>query len=257
MRVTPAIRTLASYFPSQALLGARRLRDFAVVGSGHPHEVDFEAFRSYAVERPVVVDVGANRGQSIRSFSRVLVDPQIWAFEPNQKLADYLVKRFESKDTTIYCSGLGSAAETLRLFVPRYGNTVWDTRASLSADSARSALSERDFWRFQESRIGLLVLDVDIRTLDEFALSPNIVKIDVEGTEDAVVEGGAETIRQSKPVILAEGSLSRSGPLLASMGYLPHRFDEDRRAFIKGAVGNQNTFYLCESHYPMFDLAIS
>lgn len=250
------IRTLASFVPSQALLGVRRISDLAGRLSDRPHEADFLAFRSFRIHRPSVIDVGANRGQSIESFMRVIEAPQIVAFEPNHQLAAYLTNRYEKLGVIVHQSGLGASSETLHLYLPKYGKTVWDTRASLDESTARESLRPHDFWRFRQARATVLEMDVDIRPLDDFGLSPDILKIDVEGTEDAVIEGGLATIRQHRPVILAEGMLGASGSDLTSIGYTPHRYDDARAGFVSGESGTQNTFYLCYEHYPMFDVPI-
>ena len=250
------VRTLASYLPGPSLLGLRRFRDMRSLRSQRPHEVDFLAFRSFVLERPSVIDVGANRGQSIESFIRVMKEPQITAFEPNLELASYLAKRYESTGVVVHRSGLGASNATVRLYLPRYGNTVWDTRGSLDEDAARLALSPSQFWRFRQDRAGVEEMDVDIRKLDDFGLSPTVLKIDVEGTEDAVIQGGLSTIREHQPIILAEGELGVSSLELKSMGYLPHRFDEDRGAFIRGELGMLNTFHLCDHHYSMFGVPV-
>ncbi len=61
--------------------------------------------------------------------------------------------------------------------------------------------------------------EVRVRTLDEFSLAPCLIKIDVQGTEAAVVEGALETIRQHRPVLFVEDPDARLLKLLASFRY--------------------------------------
>ena len=42
----------------------------------------------------MIFDVGANRGQSIERFQKILNDPIIHAFEPNIEEFDFLNKKF-------------------------------------------------------------------------------------------------------------------------------------------------------------------
>ena len=61
--------------------------------------------------------------------------------------------------------------------------------------------------------------DVRVITLDSLDLTPDVVKIDVEGSEDEVLAGAALTLRRSKPALLLE---RHSGPVmeaLRSYGY--------------------------------------
>lgn len=67
---------------------------------------------------------------------------------------------------------------------------------------------------------------VEVRTLDDLAktsdlLPPDVMKIDVEGAELAVLEGGAETIARHRPVLLVElhGTGRTVAPYLNHHGY--------------------------------------
>jgi hypothetical protein len=59
---------------------------------------------------------------------------------------------------------------------------------------------------------------VDVVTLDELDIPRvNLVKIDVEGHEEDVIQGGAETLRRWRPYVIAEG---RVNSLLSEFGYI-------------------------------------
>jgi FkbM family methyltransferase len=70
---------------------------------------------------------------------------------------------------------------------------------------------------------------VDVTTLDAFARTANltsvqVIKIDTEGTEHEVIEGGAWLVGRDRPVIIAEvlhrlPAEQKLGPLLAGLGY--------------------------------------
>jgi hypothetical protein len=59
------------------------------------------------------------------------------------------------------------------------------------------------------------VREIETVTLDEFAvrnaLSPDIVKIDVEGHESAVIEGAVQTLATHRPTVFMEYTPSASG----------------------------------------------
>ena len=248
------VRTLVSYVPSQNVFWLRRLKDLPLWLSNRPHEADFLAFRHYVEPHPRVLDVGANRGQAIVSLRRVLDRPKIWSFEPNRDLASHLRRRFSNEDVEIYPVGLGRRVERLELYVPRYGHTVWDTRASVVEAEARRHLSPEVFWRFDDRRAAVLATEVEIRRLDEFDLAPQIIKIDVEGTESDVIDGGFDTIRSHLPIIVVEGNGAQAAERLRALGYRRHRFDPVSNAFIRDQAGVINTFLLCEDHHGLFHL---
>lgn len=245
-------RTLVSHVQGGNLLGLRRALGLWRWLGRRPHELDFVAFRGFNLKRPNVVDVGANRGQAIASFFRVLVQPRIWSFEPNPTVAAYLSRRFESRGLAVLPYALGESRQTATLYVPRYGRTVWDSRASLDEASARASLGPEDYWRFSARRAAVEGLEVEVRRLDEFGLAPDIVKIDVEGTQDSVIEGGKETIESCRPVILVEGRVVKPLGWLEALGYRAHRFNTSRSTFVIGQHGDLNTFFMHPNHYPLF-----
>jgi hypothetical protein len=59
-----------------------------------------------------------------------------------------------------------------------------------------------------------------VRRLDDFSLRPGFIKIDVEGHELEVLNGGINTIRQSLPTLMVEaGAGDGIRDLLFSFGY--------------------------------------
>jgi FkbM family methyltransferase len=220
---------------------------------GRPHEADYLALRHFTKRRPKVVDVGANRGQAIVSLRAVLEDPEIWSFEPNKELALYLARRFGSSQVKVYPSGLGASNRSVTLYMPKYGHTVWDTRASIHEAEALRHFSAETFWRFSPKRASIVKTEIDVRTLDDFHLAPDILKIDVEGAEADVILGGLETIRSGQPVILVEGEAIAVEKPLSPMGYRRFCYDVAADTFVEGRSGSLNTFVMRPEHLSLFD----
>lgn len=252
VKPTPLMRSALSFVPSQSLLRARGLVQTLTRLRGRVHEDDFRAFDGFRHRDPTVVDIGANRGQAIDSFFAVLgVGAMVIAFEPNPDLAEHLATRYRRRRVEVHGCGLAEQSGSVRLYLPRYGRTVWDTRASLDFEVARTAFAPEEFWWYSERRVGVDERVVTVRPLDDFDLAPQIVKIDVEGTGASVVRGGLRTIEEHRPVILAEGdALVDLGPL-RDLGYRPYRYDFERREFTHGE-GSLNTFMLVSEHRAWF-----
>lgn len=72
-------------------------------------------------------------------------------------------------------------------------------------------------------RSELGTINVDVRTLDSFNLSPGFMKIDVEGFEERVLRGGVETIARCKPIMYIEDDRAENSVSLrtyiTSLGY--------------------------------------
>jgi len=67
------------------------------------------------------------------------------------------------------------------------------------------------------------VIQVPVRKLDDFGLSPDFLKIDVEGFEREVAEGGMETMRRARRIMIEvhdRKELSYFEKLLSSFGMI-------------------------------------
>ena len=79
--------------------------------------------------------------------------------------------------------------------------------------------------------------------------APQVVKIDVEGAENAVVVGLAVTIRRSRPMLLVENSdWHNVTASLAAHRYKPYRYEPDARAIVPFYGATMNAFCLLDEH---------
>lgn len=241
-----SLRTIVSFVPSTSLLLLRNLKDAPLLISGRPHEQDFFLLKHLDGKPSVVLDVGANRGQSIRSLRLVLDRPSIHAFEPNTMLAAELRRRYRDGGVTVHDFGLSSADGTASIFLPRYGHTVYDTRASLSEANALAFLRRESFLFFAPQRASVVRSSVALRRLDDLGLAPAIVKIDVEGLDDKVIQGGLETLRHHQPACLIESPQPESIALLKDLGYAAYGYAHGRATHNK--LDGLNVFFLMPQH---------
>ena len=83
-----------------------------------------------------IVDVGANRGQSIASFRRLTPGCDVIAFEPEPRSAARLSEQFRStQGITIHDCALGRAASRFSFFIPHYGR--WDCNGMAATSRGR------------------------------------------------------------------------------------------------------------------------
>ena len=90
------LRSLVSFLPSKDLYHLRRLKEMATSGGRRPHEQEFQILNYLSTADGCVVDVGGNRGQTIRSVRLFAPDSHIVSFEPNPRLNDRLRKLFQT-----------------------------------------------------------------------------------------------------------------------------------------------------------------
>jgi FkbM family methyltransferase len=134
----------------------------------------------------IVFDIGANVGNTVRSFLDACPSAQIYAFEP--------------------------AADTHRILATRYRQesrvTTYDVGLSDTAGQSRIDLNVRHFLR----QIGEHGTPVEITTIDEFCAVHAIdridyLKVDTEGHDLAVIRGGRRML-EATTIVQAEVSMN-------------------------------------------------
>lgn len=168
------------------------------------------------------IDVGANNGMFAWAMSRRAA----WcaAFEPNPLYIDRL--RRSLPRLRLHACALGDRAGRATLSVPVVDGVPYGGYGSLAATSALAEYPRQH-------------IEVAVETLDSFDFeNVGVIKIDVEGFEEQVLEGGLRTIVCSRPALLIEieerhnpGGRDRIERCLADLGYAPGKE-------VKGAENN-------------------
>lgn len=143
-------------------------------------------------ENSAVMDVGANIGLTASVFSRHTRGP-IYAIEPSPVIFPHLLETCaENRVTSLkaYQLALGREPGRLRYFAD-------STAAAASHLITAQTLARKS------------TIEVEVSTLDAFVRKQRIdaldfIKIDVEGYEIDVLEGGMETLRTLRPAALVE-----------------------------------------------------
>jgi FkbM family methyltransferase len=211
------------------------------------HDPDFAAF---LVMPPgsvrVILDVGANRGQSIVSLRVAFEHAHIHGFEANPVFFDVLHALVAAipGPVTIGQHGLGRANGKVPFYIP------WSAEVAYLEESSM----RRDYYsapwvveKYRERGGGLRLEErvVEIRAGDELGIHPDLVKIDVEGAEHDVLLGLTRTIESARPHLLVENSdWNHVTPFLEALGYRAYRWEPDRRLFVAFHGQTTNTFYL-------------
>ena len=201
------VRAFQSYFPALLEAKAWAQRRYRLTCK-RPFEPDFEVLEGFLV-RPseVLIDAGANRGQSIDAIKMFLPNIMLHAFEPNPLLAQRLVRQFSTSHAlTLHQFGLGDMDTTGTLYVPFYRGFMYDGLASFDRNEASGWLSNETLAGFDPLHLKLRETTCSVRRLDDFGFSVAFLKLDVQGFERPLLEGGKATLEASKPLILMERS---------------------------------------------------
>ncbi|QDV83004.1 FkbM family methyltransferase [Planctomycetes bacterium TBK1r] len=143
-----------------------------------------------------ILDIGANEGQSAILLRELFPQVAIYSFEPladcYEKVADFL--RNNGPGKAFHCA-LGDSN----------GRTAIH-RSQFSPSSSllpMNTLHQQEFPKTAES----WTEEVAVERLDEIAVSldlmePLVIKVDVQGFEEPVIRGGAETFRRASAIVI-------------------------------------------------------
>lgn len=141
-----------------------------------------ERIRKYVRTGTTVIDVGAHIGTMTLTMGKCAgTKGLVYAFEPQKKLFRemfYNLKLNNIQNATALRFGLGDRSEVVEMGPAVIGNEG-GTGVGKGGDA------------------------VELRTLDSFGFkNVSLIKIDVEGYEDFVLEGAKRTIAESYPVLI-------------------------------------------------------
>jgi FkbM family methyltransferase len=151
------------------------------------------------------VDIGSNRGQLLEQAVRVAPGGRHVAFEPIPSLASELAARFPSVECRSRALGASAGRAQFCHF------TELDGWSGLRRNPEISDAHGRPKY-----------IDVEVSTLDieMQALTPAVVKIDVEGAELEVLRGGEHVLASARPLLIFEHVPSTAAVYGASSGEL-------------------------------------
>ena len=162
------------------------------------HSPETRLLRNLLGPESVFVDVGANQGEFTVVAARCARRGRVVAVEPAPELRQDLVRNVELNafdNVTIVPSALADRPGTLPLYAQ-------DAIVEGFHNEGTASL-----WAGRER--GRLVAEVPVETLDALAerlglARVDLIKIDVEGAERAVLHGSHETLRRFAPLLLVE-----------------------------------------------------
>jgi FkbM family methyltransferase len=208
----------------------------------------YEAEIEYLIETlvgpgDVVLDIGANVGlHTVALARRVGAQGRVYAFEPVTEMAERLSANVALNglaNVTLVGCALGNVEGTATMQVNVAGAGLEGT--SSLADSIHV---RRHPERYVER-------DVEVRRLDDVMArmdpaSPiGFVKIDTEGFETMVIEGGMETLDRDRPAMIVEAHSTRLAQAGKSFRWYSDTFP-DHHIFIVHAVNRANPYLRLE-----------
>lgn len=160
-----------------------------------------EILRNNSSREPLIFDVGANKGQSIKRFLDLFENPTIHAFEPVDEAVKIIENNYsDNKNIFINNYAVGDKKEIKNFHISeRSENSTFNQfNSNTKWLKTRSKQLNVDENAYVKS-----VKKVNIETIDEYVEKNNIqmidiLKIDTEGYEDKVLGGAINTIKENK-----------------------------------------------------------
>jgi FkbM family methyltransferase len=208
----------------------RQLRVLLYYLRGKAHEDDFNFLRSPVFSSGLLLDLGANIGQSAISVAAVQPGLKVEsieanpACEPGLKAAAFLLRRRHGFHYRVV--GVGASTGVLAFHVPVRSSRMLLQEGTFDADSllspasvARMGVRDRDYT--------VKVISIPMVTVDSLNLSPRVVKMDLQGLEMAALSGMEHTLARSRPVLMIEIGEHHEDivKFLAERGYARYHWD--------------------------------
>ncbi len=175
------------------------------------------------------IDVGANIGwHALVAAKAVGPDGAIWCFEPSPRMFNILEKNIDANDfKNAHCfqCGIGNKNEEVKFYLNDQVNRG-ESSAIVQMDNA------------EEIVIHVLPLD---KVLSNQSVQPQMIKIDVEGMEDLVLEGASETLSKHKPKLIVEVSNDKNPEKPHRQKLLEHLLSLEGYVWFKSKRGKERT----------------
>jgi FkbM family methyltransferase len=214
---------------------------YSLIEQGDWFEDEIQFVKTLLQSDSFVIDIGANFGvYTIAMANTIGNGGRVVSFEPSSKTFGALSESIELnsfKNVTLIRKGLSSNEGTASF--------------AIGSDPTLSSLSEArnpDFKGETET--------IDITTLDMCMAkygweNIDFIKIDAEGEEVNIINGGVEFFKNNSPLIMIEGWIGKTHSLLIDLGYQSYRLVPGLSLLVPLAEGEDHdpyvfNFFLCK-----------
>jgi FkbM family methyltransferase len=165
---------------------------FALVGLDirFKKSLNFDEIYKKYVKNPVIIDVGANEGQSIKRFDLIFNNCVIHSFEPIKKCFDQMVENYPNKKFIKNNYALGDKNTNKKFFINKHSYTSSFNRINKSYDQ----LHKKDKTK-NNIKVKTITLDtyIDLNKIKKI----DILKIDTQGYELNVLKGAKNSLKKN------------------------------------------------------------
>ena len=104
--------------------------------------------------------------------------------------------------------------------------------------------------RFDKNKLSTSAHKINVKRLDDYHFTPDVIKIDVQGLEDSVARGGCETINKHKPVLIVEAPSDDFVEMMAEFKLRPYRYNAGK--FYENDRSGTNVMFISDDRMVKF-----
>jgi FkbM family methyltransferase len=218
------------------------------------HEPDFEFLSNFEPDSLLVLDIGANIGNSLVSIGLSAPGCDVIGFEPNTSLKPIqnIARSFYSR-CVIYPFGLADFNGNRNLYIPVVDGRHISGESSMYLEhfddgvvsSRLKSYSSDGSFKLDSCTMMFRRLD-DVPEIIPFCVQAQtiVAKIDVEGAEVAVLQGMDSFLRKFKPILLIEnGERPDISDFLGLYGYKRYLRTDSNQLRLAGDEMALNSFF--------------
>jgi FkbM family methyltransferase len=150
-----------------------------------------------AKDNPVIIEIGANNGDTTAEFLKEMPTAKIYCFEPDPRALVHFKNRISSVNVRLFESAIGSETGDVIFYQSDAEGDRKNWSASSSIRKPKTHLTRWPWVKFEKTIV------VPITRLDDWALSESVTEVDfvwadVQGAEIDLILGGLKTLKNTK-----------------------------------------------------------
>jgi len=221
--MTKNIFLATQFFKIQYLLGVLK-----------SSEIEWEILDKIVVSGSTILDIGSNIGRYSLKFSQLIgSEGTVIAIEPNNQI-NYIagsIRQVHNFDNIVQIN----ACVSDKCYIADF----YEDWSAPSGVIFSTATRSKIFEKFSRSKsisddVNKVIIKKNKKlciTIDSLNVKPNLIKIDVEGTEIEVLKGGFSTISEYKPLIIVEDN-QFDFSFLTKLGYKIYKLANSRNKIL-------------------------
>ena len=184
-------------------------------------------------KKSIILDIGGSDGLFFKSIQKANIKNKVISIEPLKINLRYLKKIRKENNNFHYQNIAISNFNYLKIFTPKYNNIKIYNFTSFSKKNIINNL-KKNFRFLNTKKIKFDVSTVKAKKLDNFKkYNIGVLKLDVEGYEENVINSGKKLIKKHRPIIYIENNskIFKRNTFLKKLGYSIYFYNPQKKNF--------------------------